>query len=225
MKLKAAVVASILALCGARPASAQAPYVGVSLIGDIVRTSHAEGAFESDSGSGESIGFAIKVGAPVGANWGVELEFVRPSEIESTGGLAYPLYQLASAGNLPSVLQFVDPSIPTAIFPIPSQIERRDRYTTLSPVLWASQTLSDKVMLVYLGGAAFNRTEREFGYTFNNLRPISFSKTIEYGVRPMVGFESWIGLSDHLTLVPGIRLHGIQDGWLVRPAVGVSWSF
>jgi len=30
-------------------------------------------------------------------------------------------------------------------------------------------------------------------------------------VRPVVGFESRIGMTDHLSLVPGIRLVGLQQ--------------
>jgi hypothetical protein len=25
--------------------------------------------------------------------------------------------------------------------------------------------------------------------------------------------------------VPGIRLHGLESAWLLRPAVGLAWSF
>jgi hypothetical protein len=25
--------------------------------------------------------------------------------------------------------------------------------------------------------------------------------------------------------VPGIRLQGLRDGWLIRPSVGINWTF
>jgi hypothetical protein len=25
--------------------------------------------------------------------------------------------------------------------------------------------------------------------------------------------------------VPGVRLHGLDNAWLVRPAVGLAWNF
>jgi hypothetical protein len=40
-----------------------------------------------------------------------------------------------------------------------------------------------------------------------------------------VGFEACIGLTEHVNLVPGVRLHGLENGWLLRPAVGLEWEF
>ena len=228
MKLKCAFFLSICALFGVRTASAQSPYVGISLIGDIVRTSHAEGSFDGGpQGSGESIGFGVKIGAPVAANWGVELEFVRPSEIEGSGSPVYPLLPSPLTVGDPAIITTLLGSLPsTTIFPSPVRVETRDRYTTLSTVAWASQDLSDRVSLIYLGGVAFNRSEHEYGVSYNiPIRPISSQRTINYGVRPVVGLESRIAMTDHLSLVPGIRLVGLQDAWLFRPAVGVRWSF
>jgi hypothetical protein len=93
-------------------------------------------------------------------------------------------------------------------------------------VLWTLQTVSNRVSLVYLGGVAFNRFEREFGYAFD-FAPTLFSRsrTTVYSTRPVVGFESWIALTDRVTLMPGVRLQGVQDGWSVRPGIGLGWSF
>jgi len=41
----------------------------------------------------------------------------------------------------------------------------------------------------------------------------------------MVGFEGHVGLSEHVQLVPGIRMLSIAGQWIVRPAVGLGWSF
>jgi len=49
--------------------------------------------------------------------------------------------------------------------------------------------------------------------------------SVVYSARPMAGFEARIGLTDHVQLVPGVRMHGIQGGWLIRPSVGLSWKF
>jgi hypothetical protein len=51
------------------------------------------------------------------------------------------------------------------------------------------------------------------------------NKTVFYGVRPMVGVESRIEMTEHAHLVPGLRLHAGEGIWLVRPAVGVAWTF
>lgn len=207
-------------------ASAQAPYVGASLFGEIARTSHAEGMFESNTGSGEALGFALKIGTPVGSTWGVELEFARPSAITNASDVFFPAFAAPLSPEQLAALGAVAPAIYPPIFPIPVALETRDRNTSLSAVLWALQTVTGRVALVYLGGVAFNRFEREFAYAFD-FAPALFSrsKSILYGTRPVVGFESWIGLTDRVTLMPGIRLQGIQDGWSVRPAIGIGWNF
>jgi hypothetical protein len=37
--------------------------------------------------------------------------------------------------------------------------------------------------------------------------------------------EARIGLTSRLRLVPGIRVQGLGDGWLLRPYVGLGWFF
>jgi hypothetical protein len=223
MRLRLLAFVAVFFVAGAGAAFAQGPYVGASIFADVVRTSHTESGFDSNSGSGEAVGFALKVGAPIGANWGVELEFARPSVIKSTEGLVFPAL---SAEQLEALAVIAPTIYPPPIFPVPVAFETRDRHTSLSAVLWATQSVSDRVSLVYLGGVAFNRFEREYGYAFD-LAPTLFSRsrTTVYGTKPVVGFESWIGLTDRLTLMPGVRLQGVQDGWSVRPAVGIGWSF
>jgi hypothetical protein len=51
------------------------------------------------------------------------------------------------------------------------------------------------------------------------------SSATTYDVGPLVGVEGAIGLTEHVQLTPGIRLHGIEGGWLLRPSVGLGWTF
>jgi hypothetical protein len=89
---------------------------------------------------------------------------------------------------------------------------------------------------VYLGGIGFHRTEQDVDYEFGGgrLSPVPIGivpvpsytlESVTYSVHPMVGLEARIGMSDHLDLVPGVRLHGVTGGWLLRPAVGLAWTF
>jgi hypothetical protein len=55
--------------------------------------------------------------------------------------------------------------------------------------------------------------------------PSFTTKTVDYRVRPLVGFEARIKLTENADLVPGIRLHGLENAWLLRPAVGLAWNF
>ena len=96
-----------------------------------------------------------------------------------------------------------------------------------------NQELSQRVSLVYLAGMGFYRSTSESEARFDILPPElsipgllpTLSKTVSYGVRPLAGFEVRIDLTDHLELVPGVRLHGLDNAWLVRPAVGLAWNF
>jgi hypothetical protein len=95
------------------------------------------------------------------------------------------------------------------------------------------QDLSERVALVYLAGMGFYRATYESELRFDILPPgitipvvlPSRSKTVTYGVRPLAGFEARIGLSDQVDLVPGVRLHGLESAWLLRPAIALVWNF
>ena len=218
IKSRGLLLLTISALFGTpSPSWGQTAYVGASLMGDIVRTTHTDSSFvDGGETGGEAVGFALRVGTGLGSNWGVELEYARPSAI-SREQFIYPMFAI-QAGLMPDVVP--------EIFPLPLPSETRDRNTTLSAVLWANQAVTERVSLVYLGGVAFNRFSREYGYAFDVLPALfSVSRTVTYSTRPVVGFESWIGLTDNVTLMPGLRLLGVEGGWSIRPAVGIGWSF
>jgi hypothetical protein len=218
----------------APPAFAQGAYVGAFLVGEIVRLDQYDSRAE-DSGNGESLGFALRLGSPIGTKWGVELEFVRPGEITSN-----QVPQIFPA-TLEFTLQGGLPGLPNQgnydplIFPpISYEFRSTQRRSTLSTSLWVRQEISSRVSMVYLGGVAFGRTsnEVEITYTFPRqtifpIPPIAplINESITYDVQPMVGVEGRIRLAGKVDLVPGLRLHGAQGGWLIRPAVGLSWNF
>src|SRR5687768_10901617 len=75
--------ALLLLLASAVSGFAQGTYVSASFFGDFVRSTHTESSGLPLSGAGgEAVGVALRVGTPLGAVWGVEAEFARPSEIE-----------------------------------------------------------------------------------------------------------------------------------------------
>jgi len=217
----------------AAPAYAQGAYVGAFLVGELVRVDQYDSRAD-DSGNGESLGFGLRLGAPVGTKWGVELEYVRPGEItgdqipQILPAALYEFTNVASIPGLPNVGGY-DP----LIFPS-YQFRSSQRRTTLSTSLWVRQEISPRFSLVYLGGVAFGRTDSELEVTYTlprttilpivSIPPIT-SESIVYDVQPMVGVEGRIRMGGKVDLVPGLRLHGAQGGWLIRPAVGLSWNF
>ncbi|HET9567739.1 MAG TPA: hypothetical protein VFP16_05185, partial [Vicinamibacterales bacterium] len=114
------------------------------------------------------------------------------------------------------------------------RLRSTQRHSTLSTSVWFNQSLSSRVSLVYLAGMGFYRATYESDSRFEILPaiitiPAGFpsvtTRTVTYGVRPLAGFEARIKLTEHADLVPGIRLHGLESAWLLRPAVGLAWSF
>jgi hypothetical protein len=93
------------------------------------------------------------------------------------------------------------------------------------------QQVTSRFAMQYLGGISFNRVITEYSYSTSGMPNIyaglvpRSQRSIDYGVAPVVGTEARIGMTDHLQLVPGIRLQTIGDSWLLRPAVSLAWQF
>ncbi|MET0212021.1 MAG: hypothetical protein ABW292_03410 [Vicinamibacterales bacterium] len=223
------VVVGLVALGCTAPAAAQGTYVGAALTGDIVRFSHSEtrGINERRSG-GEAIGVALRVGTPLGSIWGVEAEFVYPSSIENESSPdVFPLFPLGG------IVPIDVPGFGSVIYPpISYQVRTSWRTSTFSTGVWARHDISERVALVYSGGAAFNRTENEFEFIYTPpprlgiiTLPSALTETVLYSVRPFAGIGARIGMTEHLELVPSVRLQGLDSGMLVRPSIGLGWAF
>jgi hypothetical protein len=218
------VVLWLIFVLFATSVSAQSPSVGAAVGLDVSRFDRVEAdGFNGVTAGGEAIAFSLRLGTPIGQRWGVELAVTRPSEVERESSVGFPRPLTAiSAAPIP---------IPIPTFEARTTIERRN--TTLDTVLWVSQPAGSRVDLVYLGGLAFSRIVEDIGLQFTRrlagtVVPNS-TRTITYGVGPVAGMEARIGLTDHVSLVPGVRLHGIggrtADGWLLRTSAGLAWQF
>ena len=218
------------------PAFAQAPYVGAAVGMDVARYDHVEfpGSGDFDA-SGEAVAFSLRVGTPIGQNWGVELGFTYPSEIERENSQGFPIPLLAAAslaGIGAGVALPPGGNLTFPVFEASTEVERRN--VTLDTVAWFAQSVGSRVDLVYLGGVAFNRVTEEITFQFNRRQaglivPTS-TRSVSYGVGPVVGMEARIGLTDHVRLVPAFRLQSVggnstQGGWLIRPSAGLAWQF
>jgi hypothetical protein len=213
-----------IAIC---PASAQSVYVAGAVGADMLFVSNEEAfGFIPSRGSGEAISGAARLGVLVEERWGIELEVSRAAQIRDTSTPGGP-FPLASA------------------FPVfLPEIDLHTRITTISTTASIRQQVADRTALVYLGGIVFHRVDSRFEYDARRGPPIfadlGFGESltsiglvlpsirtdsVQYGVGPVVGFEAHIGYGDHLTIVPGVRMHGFPEAWLLRPAVGVGWRF
>lgn len=220
-------------------AHAQAPYVAATIGADVSRLSHSTSSLSRlPSADSEVFSWSVRVGTPVGENWGVELEFVKSGRSRSEGpnGIVPLIPGTGTVTLIPGVVTSTGGTISSPLPNIPSPISfqtdvRRSR-SNLDTVAWARQRVGGSIDLVYLGGLAFSRQRIEITQTFPTLLALfapgggTFrTTTINYGTRPLVGAEARIGLTSHMRLVPGIRLQGLAEGWLLRPYVGLGWFF
>ncbi len=214
------------------PALAQSPYVAGAIGADVSRSSHADSSFyASPSNGAEVLSGALRVGTSINGIWGVELEYVRAGRSSDETPTIHPLAQAGSTSvNLAQLLPAVAPGIPIP-FPLEYRSEVRRRHMSMNAVVWARQPVGGAVDLVYLGGIAFTRERSDVTQNISPvLRTVVPSTAIrgtfiEYATRPLVGMEARIGLTSRLRLVPGLRVQGLGDGWLVRPNVALGWFF
>ena len=235
-----ACVAVIQVLTGVSPAVAQSTYVSASLLGEFSRFS----GFEVDDGpvpasvvgespNGKTLGFNLRVGRGLTARWGVEFEFARGGvDEQDESQRVFPLLtELTSfVPGLPGVIRSlpINPILPPDIA---LTLENEREHMTLATTAWVRQAVSDRVDLVFTGGVSFNRIETEQNVRLTDQRlAIYFPfpqavETVEYDVGPVVGAETVIDVGEHAALTGGVRLHAVRDGWLIRPAVGLRWTF
>ena len=221
MRIWFVAIAFVLASGVAR---AQSPYVAGTIGADVSRFGHTDSTFSTTpTTDSEVISGSVRVGTSVGQNWGVELEFVRSG---NSRGQTAPPVPLPFAGAVPNT-----PS--GAVSVIAFETDVRQSHYDFDTVAWVRQAAGRKVDLVYLGGVAFSHQRVEISQTFPTvvraLLPVpgnSFRTTIvDYSTRPLVGAEARIGLTSHVRLIPGVRLQGLTDGWLLRPYAGLGWFF
>jgi hypothetical protein len=225
------------------PAWAQSPYVVGSFGMDVSRFGGFETTgFDAPDRSGEVMSGALRVGMSVGDRWGVELEFARGAELEDD--TSFP--NILAAQNVGVFSSLVPGAAPTSVTSLlaPSFRQRiEQRQQTIATLGWVRQGLGSRVDIAYLAGMGFWRTTRvtHTEYSFPPLPPgvpglpvrlLPSSQTTKatlYGLDPVVGVEAHVGLTDHVKLVPGLRLQGIGDaegnGWMLRAGVGLGWFF
>ena len=161
----------VLVALGVWPVSAQSTYVSAAIVGDVLRSTHAETALGPDiSQGGEAVGFALRVGTPLGSRWGVELEFTRGGEIDFDFSGAIPLASRVDAITWSSLVPG-SPMPQLLSRPVSLSLRSARRHNTLSTTVWMNQELSQRVSLVYLAGMGFYRNTFESEARFGILPP------------------------------------------------------
>ncbi|HEU5256559.1 MAG TPA: hypothetical protein VFU28_11255 [Vicinamibacterales bacterium] len=230
---------TLLVVLVAASARAQSAYVAGTIGADVSRVSHTDANFISSSPNGsETLSGSVRVGTAVGSVWGVELEFVQSAHSHSqVTPLVSPLATNTSIASGPVITLpgFTIAAPSNSVIPIRFvESDIRQSHSDFDASVWVRQAVGGSVDLVYLGGIAFSRQRSEITQNFPTilglfapLPPNSAfrSTTITYGTRPLAGVEARIRFTSHVRLLPGVRLQGIADGWLLRPYVGLGWFF
>ncbi|HEY6361557.1 MAG TPA: hypothetical protein VIX63_10665 [Vicinamibacterales bacterium] len=225
----------------ASPTFAQV-YIGgaVGLDTTLVTSFESAGALQPDRG-GTTPALAVRAGIALGQRWGAEVEVAHAFTIErsdtSDGSI------LAAGARAPvritwtSVGDFGIDAFPPIRFAPTFHIESEQQLTAVNALAWVSYAMSSRIDLVLAAGAAFNRTSVEQRVRFEPVLLPGFPaglpidlfapsmRVVNYGVGPVVGVETRIGLGDHLRVVPALRMSTAFSGWSVRPTVGVAWMF
>ncbi len=221
----------------AQPAFAQSgPYVLAGAEANVFRRDHSfyDGGL-APFGSGEVLAGVLRLGAPLGDRWGVEVEFARSGELESDSGFAQHILTgpLPLGGTSGTVMTWTSGDAASLlIFPPQYSVEAERTHTSINTAVWWQQTLGERVALAYLGGISFFREAHEMSTAISPLlriqapiRLASQYRSVNYGTAPLAGFEARIRLTESVRLVPGLRLQGLDDGWLVRAGIGLGWWF
>jgi hypothetical protein len=232
------LVLTLLVVLFASSVRAQSAYVAGTIGADVSRVSHTDSNFFLSPDGTETLSGSVRVGSAIGPSWGVELDFVHSARShDQVTPSVQPLATTTSiTGGAPITLQgFTFTSASANVIPIRFvQSDVRQSHSDLDALIWVRQGVGGSVDLVYLGGVAFSRQRTEITQNFPTilglLAPLppnsAFrSTTISYGTRPLAGVEARIGFTSHVRLIPGVRLQGITEGWLLRPYVGLGWFF
>ena len=114
----------------------------------------------------------------------------------------------------------------------PPRIRVERENSTLDAAIWVAQTVGGRLDIVYLGGIAFSRITERREYQFaraGSRISIPSTRSITYGVGPVVGLDTRFRVTRHLLLVPGVRFLSVPDNnaraWLSRSSVGLGWRF
>jgi len=217
--MKFSASAGLIMLLAATAASAQSAYVAADVGADVSRVTHSDSTFANGNSGTQVFSWDLRAGTLIGSAWGVELGYVRSLSNTSNQPFAVPLAALA----------------PNIVLPVNFRITAQHQRSSFDAVAFARQH-ARAVDLIYLGGLSFLRDRTEITTSLGGAQlpanipipalPVRIGgSTTTYSTHPLVGMEARIAMGGRARLIPGIRLQGIDQGWLLRPYAGIGWNF
>jgi len=211
LRLLAGVVLALLA--GAGNARAQAPIAESAYVtgGAFVEVKRFSGDPQEAVLDGNTAGGAVAVGTHIGSHWdlqlGLDVTGFSRSERPRSVTLAKDTYTLTSVTD--------------------------NQVLTVATLLRYRAAPHGRWRLGYLGGLSFIRIDRRFHTDASDATPAGLiprpDEAVDYSAAPTIGLDARVAISDHVSLVPGIHAcvfrFGNESGFLVRPRIGVRWTF
>ena len=203
-----AITIGMACAAGAQSPPADGPYVSVSGIADVKRFSGDPATNVLD---GHSAGIAAAFGLSLGARWDLEV------------GVDAPRYSSNSRPRVVTVRREV----------ITLQSRTRNRTLSFDTLIRFRARQGRRLRIGYLGGLSFLRLQRQFDTIAPADTPDSLvprpTELLSYGVAPTIGLDAHLDVTDHLIVVPAIRVSAFNmdgvSGVLLRPRIGVGWVF
>jgi hypothetical protein len=224
------VLAAGAACLIATAASAQSPYVALTVGADVSRFDRfVTAGSEWVPVDGEALAVAARAGTAVGESWGVEFELVYPSHnsLERIQGAPFIENPTSRNPQGATTLSF------GGIGQSPQfHLKVKRRNTTADLAAWLAHNVRDGLQLRYLAGIAMHRfaqvnnvdVVRQPGLTVSSSN-LGTRQEITYGIGPMAGIEARWRMQSRVFFAAGMRLHGFTSGWILRPSAGVGWQF
>ena len=192
----------------AQSAASQHPYVSVSAIADVKRFSGDPATNVLD---GQTAGIAAAFGSSLGARWDLEV------------GVDAPRDSTNSRPRVVTVRREV----------ITLQSRTRNRALSFDALIRFRARQRGRLQMGYLGGLSFLRLQRQFDTVAPADTPEALvprpTELLSYGAAPTIGVDAHLALTDHLLVVPAIRVSAFNfdgvSGVLLRPRIGVGWVF
>jgi len=203
-----AIMMGMACAAAAQSPPAEGPYVSVSAVADVKRFSGDPATNVLD---GQAAGIAAAFGSSLGARWDLEVGFDAPRD---------------SANSRPRVV-----TVRREVISLQSRT--RNRALSVEALIRFRARRAGRVQIGYLCGLSFLRLHRHFDTLAPADTPESLvprpTELLSYGMAPTVGVDAHLGVTDHLIVVPAVRVSAFNfdgvSGVLLRPRIGVGWVF
>ncbi len=183
-------------------------YIGGSLLVDLKRFS---GDPTDNVLDGESVGVSLTLGTAGGPRWDVEVGLDLPRSTQAVRERSVILGR--STAEIQSITD--------------------NRAVSATALVRFRPTRRGRVQLGFLAGITILRVRQHFEALAPDSIPASFIprpvESVDYGAGPTIGGDGRVDLGTHLALVSAIHVTtfgaGEVSGLLMRPRVGVRWTF